>query len=97
VVNPIIFCADYRIEVNPKEIADLKIERLETVETYVVATIPSNPAEISINLQGPILINTENRLGRQLVLVNSKYDVMHRLLDEEAVMAAAEEHELATV
>jgi len=97
VVNPMIFCAAYKIEVNPKEIADLEIGKLEAVETYVVATIPANPAEISINLQGPILINTENRLGRQLVLVNSKYSVTHRLLDEETVMAAQEEHELATV
>lgn len=97
VVNPAIFCPDYRIEVNPKEIADLQINKLEAVETYVVATIPSNPAEVSINLQGPILINTENRLGRQLVLVNSRYDVTHRLLDEAAVMATVEEHELATV
>lgn len=97
VVNPMIFCPDYKIEVNPKEIADLEINKLDAVETYVVATIPSNPAEISINLQGPILINTENRLGRQLVLVNSRYEVTHRLLDEAAVTAAETEHELATV
>lgn len=97
VVNPMIFCADYKIEVNPKEIADLEITNLEAIETYVVATIPDNPAEVSINLQGPILINTENRLGRQLVLVNSKYNVTHRLLDEDTVMATNEEHELATV
>jgi flagellar assembly factor FliW len=32
-------------------------------------------------LQGPILINTETNLAKQLVLVNSRYQVQHRLMD----------------
>jgi flagellar assembly factor FliW len=81
IVNPLVFCPDYRIEVNPRELDELKIADVGTVETYAIVTIPKNPADISINLQGPILINTANRLAKQLVLVNSNYRIKHRLAD----------------
>jgi flagellar assembly factor FliW len=85
VVNPLVFRPDYHIDVNPKEIEELEVTDVRAVETYVIVTVPANPAEISINLQGPILINTETRIAKQLVLVNSDYDVKHFLIaDEEA-------------
>ncbi|MCK4301566.1 MAG: flagellar assembly protein FliW [candidate division Zixibacteria bacterium] len=81
VVNPRVFFPDYRIEVNRKEIAELRIKQLESVETYVIVTMKNDPRDLSANLQGPILINTENGLAKQLVLVNSEYKVGHRILD----------------
>jgi len=51
------------------------------VETYAILTVPEDPQEVSVNLQGPVLINTDNGAAKQLVLVNSKYEVHHRLMD----------------
>lgn len=81
VVNPRMFVPEYKIEVVPNEIAELDITQVTSVETYVIVTIPSNPEKISINLQGPILINTENNRAKQLVLVNSNYKVRFHFLD----------------
>ncbi len=81
VVNPLLMFKDYRIEINSKEIAELEVADVHSVETYVVLTIPENPHEMSANLQGPILINTENNRAKQLVLVNSEYKVRHSVLD----------------
>jgi flagellar assembly factor FliW len=89
VVNPVVFFPKYRIEVNVKEVADLGISSVEAVETYVIVTFPSDPREMSANLQGPILINTQNNRGRQLVLVNSHYSVNHSLID---ALEAVSEH-----
>ena len=99
VVNPVVFFPDYRIEINSNEIAELKVDRVESVETYVVATVPDDPQNMSVNLQGPILINTENNLGKQLVLVNSDYRVKHSLLRAlgELPIQAVQEEELAPV
>jgi flagellar assembly factor FliW len=94
IVNPVYFHPDYRIEVNPKEIEELEISDVRTVETYVIVTIPVDPSLMTINLQGPILINTETRLAKQLVLVNSEYGVKHRLIadgEEIPVRDAVEE------
>ena len=68
------------------ELAELKISDVEAVETYVIATVPSDPNGISINLQGPILINTDNNLAKQLVMVNSHYQVNHTLMELLAEM-----------
>lgn len=80
-VNPRVFYPDYNIKVNRQEIADLNISSVSDVETFVIVTCPEDPSAISVNLQGPVLINTRECLGRQLVLVNSPYDIKHRLLD----------------
>lgn len=81
VVNPKVLFNDYNIEVNKNELAELNIEDVKSVETYVIATVPDDPMGMSVNLQGPILINTENNYGKQLILVNSKYKVCHNVMD----------------
>lgn len=82
VLNPAVFYEDYRIEVNPKEIAEMEIADLKSVETYAIVTVPEDPKKMSVNLQGPILINTENGFAKQLVQVNSDYRVQHFIVDE---------------
>lgn len=85
VMNPLLFFPDYRIEINSQEIAELEVTDPNTVETYVIMTMVRKPRDITANLQGPILINTLNNRGKQLVLVNSNYRVQH------SVMQAAEQ------
>jgi len=80
VCNPSLLFPDYRIEVNSNEIAELEASEVTAVETYVIVTIPKDPSKMSVNLQGPILVNTANNRAKQLVLVNSEYKVRHSLL-----------------
>ncbi|UCC43452.1 MAG: flagellar assembly protein FliW [Candidatus Zixiibacteriota bacterium] len=81
VVNPAVICPDYRIEINSNEIAELQVSNAESVETYVIVTIPDDPRRMSVNLQGPVLINSENNRAKQLVLVNSGYEVQQSVLE----------------
>jgi flagellar assembly factor FliW len=62
----------------------------------VIVTLAEDPNQISVNLQGPVLINTENNLAKQLVLVNSQYQVRHRILDsvEPPKSRTARDHRL---
>ena len=82
VVNPRVFYPDYKIEVNKREVAEIGLTNVAAVETYVVATIPDDPTKLSLNLQGPIIVNTENRAAKQLVMVDSKYKISHLLFEE---------------
>jgi len=81
VMNPVTFFPDYRIEINSQEIAELEVTDPGSVETYVILTILKKTKDISANLQGPILINTVNSKGKQLVLVNSRYHVRHSITE----------------
>jgi len=82
VVNPVLVYPGYRIEINAMEVGEIKIDDVNNVETYVIVTVGESPGEISVNLQGPILINAENNLAKQLVLVNSEYKIKFPLLGE---------------
>lgn len=95
VFNPIILFPDYRIEINSKEIAELDVSNVAAVETYVVVTIPEDPERMSANLQGPVLINTENNRAKQLVLVNSHYKVRHSVMEAIEQLPQATENEAA--
>ncbi len=102
VVNPILVYPDYRVEINAMEIGEIKIDDVNNVETYVIVTIGENPMEISANLQGPIMINAENNLAKQLVLVNSEYKIKFPLMSqmpvgETAKAAPTRENEMAGV
>jgi len=81
VINPVTLFPEYRICINSMEIAELEVADLRAVETYVVVTFADRPEDISANLQGPIIINTLNNKGKQLVLVNSQYRVRHSLME----------------
>lgn len=95
VVNPRAFYPDYKIEINRKEVAEIKLTNVEEVETFVIATIPEDPNNISLNLQGPIVVNTENNLAKQLVMVDSDYKIAHfimkELVDNDSTVEVREE------
>jgi flagellar assembly factor FliW len=54
----------------------------ESLLVFAIVTIPENPSLMTANLQGPIIINPEKKLGRQAISMNDRYHVRHRILDE---------------
>ena len=90
IVNPLLFFPDYVIEVNPKEIEELRIENIADVATYAIVTIPQDYTRMTANLQGPIVVNTGTNLAKQLVLVNSHYKIRHRLITPDQAKTPTE-------
>jgi|CXWL01.1.fsa_nt_gi flagellar assembly factor FliW len=93
VVNPAIFFPEYRIKIHSNEIAELGVSSANRIETYVIVTLGQSDKGTTANLQGPLLINPESRLAKQLVLGNSQYDVNHPLVPtrrEEAQVTMTE-------
>jgi len=79
--DPIQFKSDYVVEVHPHDLELLDTDNLEDVTVFVLVTIPQGqPDKMSINLQGPIIINHKNMLGAQLVLSDSGYGTRHSIL-----------------
>ncbi|NMC42965.1 MAG: flagellar assembly protein FliW [candidate division Zixibacteria bacterium] len=93
IVNPLLFFPEYGVEVNPREIDELRVSDVRDVDTYAIVTIPQDFTRMTANLQGPILVNTRSNLAKQLVLVNSTYRIRHLMLPggrPEPVHAEAE-------
>jgi flagellar assembly factor FliW len=91
-LDPLSFKKDYIVEVNPKDINLLGARDIKDISTFVLITIPQGePAKMSANLQGPIIINNKNMNAAQLVLGESNYNTRFGIFKEmESTLAGVE-------
>ena len=82
VTSPYEFFDEYEIKLSEETIKNLNIESPEQVMILTTVTLNSDVKKITTNLQGPIVINTYNNFGEQIVLDNSKYKVKSPLIRE---------------
>jgi flagellar assembly factor FliW len=80
VVNPFLIKDDYKPELQDEDVKILEIEDQSDVLLLGIATLNSNPPEISVNVRAPIVINWKKKLGKQIVLADSSLEVQYRLL-----------------
>ena len=65
VTNPFLFRPSYSFQASDSDLAALDLTDVKKAQILCVVTVPHNkPREISINLQGPILVNGDNRKGQ---------------------------------
>jgi flagellar assembly factor FliW len=82
VVNPRTFFPHYKVEVDPREIAELNAADVQDIATLGIVTVPEDLSRMSVNLQGPVLLNRRNNYAKQVVLVHSPYTTCHYIADE---------------
>jgi Uncharacterized protein conserved in bacteria len=80
VTSPYEFFNEYEFEVNEDTVNNLQIDSPEQVNVITTVTLNSDVKNITTNLQGPIVINTSNNLGEQIILDNPKYKVKNPLI-----------------
>jgi len=80
VCDPTAFFPDYEIELTPAERALLALEDVRDALVRVILAVPEDPAEITANLRGPIVIHSETRTGVQLVLDGAEHSAREPLL-----------------
>jgi len=82
VIDPVTFMFDYAIELPDETVDELQIKAAEDVYICALVVVPEDPKKISANLCGPIIVNAETRLGKQIVSQDPKHEVRHYILDE---------------
>ncbi|QLA16856.1 flagellar assembly protein FliW [Desulfolutivibrio sulfoxidireducens] len=74
VADPYTFMAEYEVVVGEADRRLLGIEDRKEVSVFVTVTIPvGRPDLTTLNLSGPLVINTQARLGLQIPQTDSKY------------------------
>lgn len=91
VVDPTDYVRGYALEIEDEEAESLAIG--PDTPTFVLTTAsipPARPQDMTINLAGPIVINAEARLGRQMIVDNEACPAKHRVFEggEELAKAA---------
>ncbi len=88
VMDPALFKSDYSVELSAEALAEVKGVESDDLTLAVILTIPSeDPARITANLRGPLLMNPRTSLCKQLVLSDC-YPTRYPLFPMSASVAA---------
>ena len=82
IIEPKIFKPDYIAKLLPADLNGLELDSLQTAKLYSILTIPANVTEMSANLKAPVVVNSAKKVGKQIVLQDSKLSVKHEMYRE---------------
>lgn len=80
IIDPLLLMPDYEVDIDDQDLEDLQVQELKNLVLLAIVTVPPGaPEQMTVNLKGPVLVNSENRWAKQLVLVNRPYQTRHPL------------------
>jgi flagellar assembly factor FliW len=78
-MNPLELVSDYDIDLSPEDSRLLQVDQpAAEIQALVVVNISKqSPREITANLMAPVVINSEKKIGKQVILYQTDYSVRH--------------------
>lgn len=80
IVDPFMFYSTYEFHLPDSVVQEMEIETPEHVHVRCVVTVIDSLEKATVNLLAPIVLNTKNKTGKQIVLHQSDYTTKHPLL-----------------
>jgi flagellar assembly factor FliW len=88
-INPFLFRPDYEVNIGNEELADIEIDSPEKALIFSIVTIPAEGGPMTANLQGPLIINRDTRMGKQAILADPRWKIKHDIMAELAAVGKA--------
>ena len=88
VVDPLSIVADYNPDIEDELLKPLGGITPDNMLVLVTITVPKEIEKMSVNLKGPIVINSETRKAAQLIIDDDKYQVKFPIYE---ILKAAKE------
>ena len=79
VSDPLLFVPDYQVPVKEEDFEQIELKQMADAQMLII--VNKIDRTLTGNLQGPLVINATNRLGRQMVLSEKKYSTRHPLVN----------------
>lgn len=82
ITDPLTFKPDYKLRLYQKDLDEIEVKEanLEEVLFFVIVTIPDNPADMTANLKGPLIIGKHTLLGKQVIIDSKEYELKYPIL-----------------
>jgi flagellar assembly factor FliW len=80
-IDPLYVMPEYRIEVMKEDITSIELTSLEKAVVICIVNIGKEATSITANLIGPIIVNPDKMLAKQVVALNSEYSIRHSIMD----------------
>ena len=89
VTDPALWIPDYQANIRKDQMEELGLAEL--AEAQVLVIVNKRDDVLTSNLQGPLVVNIDGRVGMQLVLADKRWSTRHELLrvGETAARAAS--------
>lgn len=87
VTDPNLFVPEYAVPIRREQMATLGLEQLEDAQVFVI--VNKVDGVLTGNLQGPLVINTRDKVGEQMVLAEKRWTTRHHLVRVDSAVEAA--------
>lgn len=81
VMDPLLIKADYDPQVNDELLAGVGELTPENILVLVTVSVPADLTKMTVNLQGPFVINVDERKACQIIAEGSEYPVKFPIYD----------------
>lgn len=88
-INPFLFRPDYEMNIDNEELLTVGITDPGKALIFSIVTVPGDGSPLTANLQGPLVINRDSRLGVQAVLTDPRWKTKHDILAELSAVKQA--------
>jgi flagellar assembly factor FliW len=78
-LDPRTVIADYEVELNRHDLAELAVNAVDELDLYTLVVVPQDRTKVRTNLKAPILISQKHRLAKQIILDKSNYPIQYYL------------------
>jgi len=82
IVDPFVIKKDYEVNLDDEVLKELQIKDASAVMIFCIVVVPEDIKKMTVNLQAPLIVNSVNKTGRQLILDTDRYSVRHYILEE---------------
>ncbi len=82
-IEPGHFIQDYQFEIDTRSQKLLKIEDNSQITVFNIVTIKEKIKDITINLAAPLVVNFEEKIGKQIILDNENFPVHFPVFSQE--------------
>lgn len=82
IVNPLKADENYNPKVNDEMLKPIGNYSDEDLAVFLLATIPADVKETSVNMRAPLIINVATKKGIQIILDSPEYEIKHKLIKQ---------------
>lgn len=83
IFNPTDLVKDYHPQFPSDVLNFLSISADEQLNLYVLAVVPDNIREMTVNLKSPVIVNHQKNLAAQVILETGNYPVRYRVFPKK--------------
>ncbi len=80
-INPYHFIHDYNVSLSETDIHDLQLNNPDNLTVYNICVLQETIPQSTTNLRCPVIVNTETRLAKQIILENAEYPFKYPFKD----------------